>query len=166
VFAILSMLKSSSNARVVVLGKSLWLEILTFCSREWFTPELTELEALRRQLHVERSARLATEEALRDAKRARQEAMMERDYYRFLVSRLTGRLRQRREGQDDEEEDEDGGMPAPNLFTLLSLGGLFGPDIRHEPGRQEEGGGGGGGEHAEDDEDGEEAEEQEERESA
>jgi hypothetical protein len=60
----------------------LWQYILTFTSRTWFIPTLTEVQCLTEDLLMERSMREDSEEKLKTAVKKLQRAEQERDLYK------------------------------------------------------------------------------------
>lgn len=62
----------------------LWQYILTFTSRNWFIPTLSEVQCLTEDLAMERSMREDSEEKLKAAQKKLQRAEQERDLYKVL----------------------------------------------------------------------------------
>jgi hypothetical protein len=76
------------------LPQSLWFEIFEFMDRDWFEPELTEVETLRMLLEQEiRARRLAEERAAR--------AERERDNAISMLLAVRMRMFPREEAQDE-----------------------------------------------------------------
>lgn len=74
------------------LPRALWLEVLSYTSRSWFTPPPSEVDRLRLRLFKESEARVEAEKATREAAFARQLAERECERYRRLAQQLEQRL--------------------------------------------------------------------------
>lgn len=74
------------------LPKSLWLEVLSFCNRDWFEQPKSEAEILRQRLQHYEIVTARAEEARRDAEMRLQMMIRERDGYRRLALRTQVRL--------------------------------------------------------------------------
>jgi len=104
------------------LPKNLWLEILGYCTRDWFTPEPSEVQQLQERLKREVAARKRAEEMAQAANRSRMEAERERDMYRFLFNRLNA---------DMQGTGERGGR-LPGLARVFGAHLLHGPHLLHD----------------------------------
>jgi len=83
----------SSATRVMpALPHQLWLQILSFANRQWFTQPKSEAQLLASELLVERRLRKSVEQKLRDAEYARHRAERERDVFKVMMKRLSNHL--------------------------------------------------------------------------
>jgi hypothetical protein len=113
------------------LPKSVWMEILSFTHRDWFTQPESETDILRRRLEQEQLAVRRADEARRDAEMRLRSMERERDGYRRLALRSLARLQallQERgvEESEDMHTDDDifqGLMLTPNQI-FLGLSGM------------------------------------------
>lgn len=71
---------------VAQLPIHVWLEIFSYCTRDWFVPQRSPLQLALEELEVERSLRIAAEEKLRVAEAQRSAADRERDLCRVSPS--------------------------------------------------------------------------------
>eukprot|EP00613_Pedinella_sp_CCMP2098_P018883 CAMPEP_0171773058 /NCGR_PEP_ID=MMETSP0991-20121206/55073_1 /TAXON_ID=483369 /ORGANISM="non described non described, Strain CCMP2098" /LENGTH=505 /DNA_ID=CAMNT_0012378735 /DNA_START=284 /DNA_END=1801 /DNA_ORIENTATION=+ len=100
------------------LPRALWLEILSFTSRSWFTPPPSEVDRLRLRLTKESEARAEAEKALHEATRARRMAERECERYRLLAQQLEQRLTTAMNSQDQRQEQ-------PSTQSVGWLGHFF-----------------------------------------
>lgn len=111
------------------LPKSIWMEILSFAHRDWFSQPESEAVILRRRLEQEQLAVRRAEEARRDAEMRLRLVERERDSYRREAlrsrARLLALLQERgMESSEDMLTDDDFSGVLPRTQLLLGLSGM------------------------------------------
>jgi len=108
------------------LPKQTLLDIFSFLPYDWFEPQLSELEVVKKTLEQESQARKRAENELRTTKRKLRQAERERDIYLMLTRRMRMQLREIAEREEEEaamasDENCDVDMP-PAPPTAAGLG--------------------------------------------
>jgi len=75
-----------------MLPRALWVEVLSFTTRDWFDAPLNEVEFLRRRLAEEQASAERANQAKAEAETRARVAEKERDVYRILARTLRSRL--------------------------------------------------------------------------
>jgi len=102
-----------------LLPKHLWLEVLSYTTRDWFESPRSEEEFLRRRLQEEQSTSQRERKARMSAEARLQIAERERDVYRVLARRWHSRLQALMKGSgENENEDMEMLLPGRELMGL------------------------------------------------
>jgi len=113
-----------SESPLSLLPKHLIPEVLSYASRDWFVPTLSEMDCLKFRLNREVAARRVAEDRANTAVRLQVEAERQREMYQFLCHRLADALRR------------VGGVAA--LAAIHPFAAVFGLDIGLHPGDEED----------------------------
>jgi len=87
-----------------LLPRAMWIEVLKFCSRDWFEPPLNELEFLRKRLQEQQAMTEMVNKARLEAEARAAVAEREREIYRLLSQRYENRLAEANGARGNDEE--------------------------------------------------------------
>lgn len=105
-----------------ILPRALWMEVLSYTTRDWFKKPHSNEDLLRRRLLEEESALREMQEARQRAEARLATMERERDFYKLLAIRWQTRLRaSRRQGHPGVDEDDIliGDDELPRLLSAL-----------------------------------------------
>lgn len=109
-----------------MLPRAVWMEVLSYTTRDWFEPPMDELEYLRKRLRDEQANTERANRARLEAESRCQLAERERDVYRLLARRWRTRLNDSRGVNNDAVEDNIEEVAAAMLLGGREPMGGFG----------------------------------------
>lgn len=111
---------SNTSRTIPALPHQLWLQILSFANRQWFTQPKSEAQLLASELLVERKLRKTAEQRLRVAEYARHRAERERDIFKVMMKRLSNHIHDNSLNKNSTSESVTGSSSSSRFVAALA----------------------------------------------